>query len=91
MTRLDVNFFDYGILFVYFALVVAIGLLARRAIATMATDWSAARTTAPRAVAASATNPGPLPTSSTRVPDRTDTASSSASMLPCVRLPIDTA
>jgi len=34
MTRLDVNFFDYGILFVYFALVVAIGLLARRAIAT---------------------------------------------------------
>jgi SSS family solute:Na+ symporter len=34
MTRLDVNFFDYGILFVYFALVVTIGLLARRAIAT---------------------------------------------------------
>ena len=34
MTRLDVNFFDYGILFVYFALVVGIGLLARRAIAT---------------------------------------------------------
>jgi SSS family solute:Na+ symporter len=33
-TRLDVNFFDYGILFIYFALVVAIGLLARRAIAT---------------------------------------------------------
>ncbi|MBB3329047.1 hypothetical protein FHX39_004044, partial [Friedmanniella antarctica] len=31
MTRLDVNFFDYGILFIYFALVVAIGLLARRA------------------------------------------------------------
>jgi SSS family solute:Na+ symporter len=34
MTRLDVNFFDYGILFIYFALVVTIGLLARRAIAT---------------------------------------------------------
>ncbi|SER34360.1 sodium:solute symporter family protein [Microlunatus flavus] len=34
MTRLDVNFFDYGILFIYFALVVAIGLLARRAVAT---------------------------------------------------------
>ncbi len=34
MTRLDTNFFDYGILFIYFALVVAIGVLARRAIAT---------------------------------------------------------
>jgi SSS family solute:Na+ symporter len=32
--RLDVNFFDYGILAIYFALVIAIGLLARRAIAT---------------------------------------------------------
>ena len=34
MTRLDTNFFDYGILAVYFILVVAIGVLARRAIAT---------------------------------------------------------
>ena len=34
MTRLDVNWFDYGILFVYFGLVIAIGVLARRAIAT---------------------------------------------------------
>ena len=34
MTRLDTNWFDYGILGVYFALVVAIGVLARRAIAT---------------------------------------------------------
>ena len=34
MTRLNVNFFDYGILFIYFALVVTIGLLARRAVAT---------------------------------------------------------
>ncbi len=34
MTRLDTNFFDYGILVIYFALVVAIGVLARRAIAT---------------------------------------------------------
>jgi SSS family solute:Na+ symporter len=34
MTRLDTNFFDYGILIIYFGLVVAIGLLARRAIAT---------------------------------------------------------
>ena len=34
MTRLDTNFFDYGILAIYFALVVAIGVLARRAIAT---------------------------------------------------------
>jgi SSS family solute:Na+ symporter len=32
--RLDVNFFDYVILAIYFALVIAIGLLARRAIAT---------------------------------------------------------
>jgi SSS family solute:Na+ symporter len=32
--RLDVNFFDYVILAVYFALVITIGLLARRAIAT---------------------------------------------------------
>jgi SSS family solute:Na+ symporter len=32
--RLDVNVFDYAILAVYFALVVLIGLLARRAIAT---------------------------------------------------------
>jgi SSS family solute:Na+ symporter len=32
--RLDVNFFDYIILFIYFALVVAIGVMARRAIAT---------------------------------------------------------
>ena len=34
MTQLDTNFFDYSILFIYFALVVAIGILARRAIAT---------------------------------------------------------
>jgi hypothetical protein len=34
MTRLDTNFFDYSILIIYFALVVAIGILARRAIAT---------------------------------------------------------
>ncbi len=34
MTRLDTNFFDYGILIIYFGLVVAIGVLARRAIAT---------------------------------------------------------
>src|SRR3954452_12147742 len=34
MTRLDTNLFDYGILFIYFALVVTIGILARRAIAT---------------------------------------------------------
>ncbi len=34
MGRLDVNWFDYGILFVYFGLVIAIGVLARRAIAT---------------------------------------------------------
>jgi len=34
LVRLDTNFLDYGILFIYFALVVAIGLLARRAIAT---------------------------------------------------------
>lgn len=34
MTRLDTNFFDFGILFIYFALVVTIGVLARRAIAT---------------------------------------------------------
>ena len=34
MARLDTNFFDYGILIIYFALVVAIGVLARRAIAT---------------------------------------------------------
>ena len=34
MLRLDVNFFDYVILAIYFALVVAIGVLARRAIAT---------------------------------------------------------
>jgi SSS family solute:Na+ symporter len=32
--RLDVNFFDYVILAIYFGLVVTIGLLARRAIAT---------------------------------------------------------
>src|SRR6476661_5030892 len=32
--RLDVNFFDYTILAIYFALVVTIGVLARRAIAT---------------------------------------------------------
>jgi SSS family solute:Na+ symporter len=34
MTRLGTNVFDYSILIIYFALVVAIGLLARRAIAT---------------------------------------------------------
>ncbi len=34
MLRLDVNFFDYTILAVYFALVIAIGVMARRAIAT---------------------------------------------------------
>ena len=34
MTQLDVNLFDYGLLFVYFGLVVTIGILARRAIAT---------------------------------------------------------
>ncbi len=34
MTRLDTNFFDYGILIIYFGLVVAIGVLARRAIAS---------------------------------------------------------
>ncbi len=34
MLRLDVNFFDYVILAIYFALVVTIGVLARRAIAT---------------------------------------------------------
>jgi solute:Na+ symporter, SSS family len=34
MTQLDINWFDYGILFVYFGLVIAIGVLARRAIAT---------------------------------------------------------
>ncbi|HEY0486944.1 MAG TPA: sodium:solute symporter family protein [Mycobacteriales bacterium] len=34
MTRLDVNALDYGILAVYFAVVVAIGVLAKRAIAT---------------------------------------------------------
>ena len=34
MTRLDTNFFDYGILLIYFALVIAIGVLARRAIST---------------------------------------------------------
>ncbi|MDT4976343.1 MAG: solute:Na+ symporter, family, partial [Pseudonocardiales bacterium] len=34
MLRLDVNFFDYLILGIYFALVVAIGVMARRAIAT---------------------------------------------------------
>ncbi|MDN5804836.1 MAG: Na+/galactose cotransporter, partial [Microlunatus sp.] len=33
MTQLDVNLFDYAMLFVYFALVVTIGVLARRAIA----------------------------------------------------------
>src|SRR6476469_8164595 len=32
--RLDVNFFDYTILTIYFALVITIGVLARRAIAT---------------------------------------------------------
>jgi solute:Na+ symporter, SSS family len=34
MTRLDTNFFDYTILIIYFALVITIGILARRAIAT---------------------------------------------------------
>jgi SSS family solute:Na+ symporter len=34
VVRLDVNFFDYVLLAVYFALVVIIGVLARRAIAT---------------------------------------------------------
>ena len=34
MLRLDVNFFDYVILGIYFALVVAIGVMARRAVAT---------------------------------------------------------
>ena len=34
MERLDTNFFDYTILAIYFVLVIAIGLLARRAIAT---------------------------------------------------------
>ncbi len=34
MLRLDVNFFDYTILGIYFALVVGIGVMARRAIAT---------------------------------------------------------
>jgi solute:Na+ symporter, SSS family len=34
MTRLDTNWFDYGILAIYFGLVVTIGILARRAIAT---------------------------------------------------------
>jgi solute:Na+ symporter, SSS family len=34
MERRDTNFFDYSILIIYFALVVAIGILARRAIAT---------------------------------------------------------
>jgi SSS family solute:Na+ symporter len=34
VSRLDVNALDYGILAVYFAIVVAIGLLAKRAIAT---------------------------------------------------------
>jgi SSS family solute:Na+ symporter len=34
VTRLDVNLFDYLILAIYFALVITIGLLARRAIAT---------------------------------------------------------
>src|SRR3954469_18091713 len=34
MTRLGTNIFDYSILIIYFALVVAIGLLARRAVAT---------------------------------------------------------
>ena len=32
--KLDVNFFDWTILAIYFTLVVAIGVLARRAIAT---------------------------------------------------------
>src|SRR5829696_9039892 len=34
MSRLDTNLFDYLILGIYFALVIAIGILARRAIAT---------------------------------------------------------
>src|SRR5215203_4424385 len=34
MERLVTNFFDYSILIIYFALVIAIGILARRAIAT---------------------------------------------------------
>ena len=34
MLRLDVNFFDYIILAIYFSLVIAIGVMARRAIAT---------------------------------------------------------
>ncbi len=34
MTRLDTNFLDYGILIIYFALVITIGVLARRAVAT---------------------------------------------------------
>src|SRR3954453_14875013 len=32
--RLDTNLLDYGILIIYFALVIAIGVLARRAVAT---------------------------------------------------------
>lgn len=32
--KLDVNVLDYSILFIYFAVVIAIGVLARRAIAT---------------------------------------------------------
>ena len=34
MLRLDVNWFDYTILAIYFTLVIAIGVFARRAIAT---------------------------------------------------------
>ena len=34
MTQLDTNWFDYTILIIYFALVITIGILARRAIAT---------------------------------------------------------
>jgi SSS family solute:Na+ symporter len=34
MLRLDVNFFDYSILAIYFLLVIAIGVMARRAVAT---------------------------------------------------------
>ena len=34
MLRLDVNFFDYTILAIYFTLVIAIGVMARRAVAT---------------------------------------------------------
>ena len=34
MARLDTNLFDYSILFIYFALVITIGILARRAVAT---------------------------------------------------------